>query len=171
MGCTPNRLQYHLTCCHATSVSVEKDLRGMYRPSVTHYIPAPLEHPCAFQRHRAKQARRPPSQNLVFVCLFIAHLQSLGLKYSTIRNYTPAIVFVHKISGHVDPTTDQRVSKVLQGVRSLQTKASKSLLPITKPILQSLVDAIPFCSTVAYNRTMLKAIFLMCSMLACGSVK
>ena len=97
-----------------------------------------------------------------FVCLFIAHLQSLGLKYSTIRNYTSAIAFVHRISGHADPTADQRVSKVLQGVCNLETKASKSLLPITKPILHSLVDAIPFCSAVVYNRTMFKAIFLVC---------
>ena len=73
-----------------------------------------------------------------FVFIFIAPLQSVGLKYPIIRKYTSSnFPFVHEIYGHADPTTDQCVSKFLRGVRNLQTKASRSPLPITKPILHS----------------------------------
>ena len=96
------------------------------------------------------------------ICLFITHLYSLGLRYTTIRNYASAITFVHKISGWADPISDQRVAKLLQGVRNLQQSDSRASLPITKPLLHSLVDAIPFCTPEPYLRTLYKTIFLVC---------
>ena len=105
-----------------------------------------------------------PPLNVEFVCLYIAHLHFCGLKYSTIRSSLSGLAYVHKMSGTSDPTTDPPVTKTLQGVRNIERRGpgQNQLLPITKPILHALLDAIPFCLNSSYQQHMFRALFLLC---------
>ena len=105
---------------------------------------------------------RPPLQPHI-ICLYISYLQSLGLKYSTIRGYISAITFICKMSNNDDPAADSRVTKTLHGLRNLERsiKSANKLLPITKPRLHALLEAIPFCLATPYQRKLFKAIFLL----------
>ena len=105
------------------------------------------------------------------ICFFITHWYSLGLRYTTIRNYASAIIFIHKISGWAHPISDEHVEKLFQGVRNLQQSDSRALIATTKPLLDSLVDAIPFCTLESYLRTLYKTAFLVCFTHASGLVK
>ena len=96
------------------------------------------------------------------IALFIAHLHTNKLQISTIGTYMSAISFVHKMQGHQDNTFSFIVHKALKGVEKLKVNTTTSLLPITKHILNSLLDAIPYATTDNYSRHMYKALFLLC---------
>jgi site-specific recombinase XerD len=101
----------------------------------------------------------PSSPN--HINLFIAHLHTSNLKYSTIRTYLSAISFVHKLHNVFDSCTSLIVSKALQGLRNSESVLPKTQLkPITRDVLHKLVDVIPFTSSCNYTKRLLKALFL-----------
>ena len=94
------------------------------------------------------------------VCLFLTHLAQKGLAYRTITTYTSAISFVHKMQQHSDPAAAFVVHKTLQGIRNNPASTpSRQLSPITRPILQPLVSALPMAHTSVYSQKLWAAIF------------
>ena len=96
------------------------------------------------------------------VALFVAYLSSKTppLAYRTIRTYMSAIAFVFKQRNMADPTSSELVKKALEGARKTLPTGSQ-LLPITKPLLHQLVDALPHITMGPYNLKMYTALFLL----------
>jgi hypothetical protein len=100
----------------------------------------------------------PPQQ----IVLFIAHLNNIGLQYSTIRSYISAISFTHRLAHSPDPTTSLVVTKTLQGLQNINKDIpSNSLLPITKPLLHRLIDILPLATSSPYTQVLMKSLFLL----------
>ena len=99
--------------------------------------------------------------NTHVVALFISHLYSKNLQYSTIRTYVSAISYVHKMTANTDPTTSFFIQKLLQGIKNQSQHFRSPLKPITKDMLHKLVDTIPFCTSSSYMQTLYKALFLL----------
>jgi len=96
------------------------------------------------------------------VALFITHLSQRNLAIRTIRTYTSAISFVHKLNGHIDPATSFLVTKTIQGLSNSAPPGRTPLRPITRDLLYHLLDAIPFCAQSHYYNTMWAALFQLC---------
>ena len=96
-----------------------------------------------------------------FVALFIAHLYSNNLQYSTIRNYISAISFMHKIQGSVDNTSSFIVNKALKGISRISQNTRPPLLPITKTKLNKILKSIPFSTNNKYKKAMYRALYLL----------
>jgi len=112
------------------------------------------------QKHQLHPVSFPvPEKHLA---LFLVHLHETQLSYSTIRTYTSAIAFVHKLAGSQDPTDTFIIHKTLQGIRNQQPpNVSQSLLPISKDLLHTLIDSLPFATNDTYSCTLWRAIFLL----------
>ena len=98
------------------------------------------------------------------IALYLAHLHQHGKKHGTLLSHSSAIGFVHKISGHADPTNSFLITKMLSGAKHTSHETnnlSEALLPITNNILQQLIAAIPYCNNTVYGRAMIKALFLL----------
>jgi integrase len=103
----------------------------------------------------------PATGSQVALFLVFLHHQK-GLAYSTMRTYTSAIAFTHKIAGQDDPTDTFLVAKALQGIRNQQPGSTRMpLLPLTKEILHECVDALPYAAPNPYDATLWKALFLL----------
>ena len=98
----------------------------------------------------------PPST----VALFISHLVSPphSSAPSTVCSSISAISYIHKLNNQSDPTSTFLIRKILRGVSKLHSK-SDTRLPITFPILNSLIQALPsVCSH--YDQILYSAMFL-----------
>ena len=91
--------------------------------------------------------------------LFIAKLSVQNLAYSTIKNHVSAIGTLHKLFDHPDPSNSFLVQKALSGL-SLSSPPPKKLLPITKELLPSLVNALPRLPFAKFDITLFKALIL-----------
>ena len=97
-----------------------------------------------------------PSLN---IALFIAHLHDKHLASSTIRSYITTISFMHKLGNFTDPTKSCLITKALLGLKNSQVKLSHRL-PITKNILQKIIQAISFATNDRYVKILYTALFL-----------
>lgn len=77
------------------------------------------------------------------------------------RTYISAIAFVHKLHHQPDPTSSFMVAKTLQGIRNQQPSSGPQLLPITRDILHTLLQALPFAVPTPYQLSLWRAIFLL----------
>ena len=90
--------------------------------------------------------------------LFLTHNFHEGKSGATIASLSSAIAYVHKITGHRDPTNTQAIRKLIV---SAQKKAPSIDVrcPINSFILKNLVsDLSSFCQN--YDKIMLEALFL-----------
>ena len=97
------------------------------------------------------------------VALFIIHLSQRKLAIRTIRTYTSAISYVHKLNNQIDPTNSFLVSKAILGLQNQNQQSQRPpLQPITRPILYKLIDCIPACAQSLYYVKMWTALFQLC---------
>jgi hypothetical protein len=76
------------------------------------------------------------------LALFIAYLFERGYAASTVNTYTSALGYSHKLSGLSDPTRVFYIIQMLKGYGKTGTRLD-SRLPITLPILRSLIEVAP----------------------------
>ncbi|XP_070191999.1 uncharacterized protein [Littorina saxatilis] len=74
------------------------------------------------------------------VCLYIGSLHEEGKAASTVMSAVSAISCVHKLNGLGDPTIDYTVKRLLQGCKRVGDKGKDTRLPITVPILNSIME-------------------------------
>jgi integrase len=94
------------------------------------------------------------------ICNFIGFLFDKNLSATTIASHISAISYIHKISALPDPTNTFIVKKILKGTQNLKTNLD-ARMPITKPILVKILNAVDHTVPDLYNRTLLKAVFLL----------
>jgi hypothetical protein len=94
------------------------------------------------------------------LALFIAYLFERNYASSTVNTYISAIGYSHKLSGVMDPT---RVFYIIQMFKGYGKTGSRldSRLPITLPILTSLLEVSPHINGSHYQICQFKA---MCSL-------
>lgn len=97
--------------------------------------------------------------SVAVVSAFFAYLFQLGLAGSTLTSYSSALSFKHKAAGLEDPAESFIIKKMLRGARNL-TSSARTRLPITLPLLARLCQSIQFSIPNAYNRVLLKAMYL-----------
>lgn len=91
------------------------------------------------------------------IALFISYLFAQGKAPRTISTNLSAISFLHKWHGLQDPTKEFLVNKLVAGAYRLRP-LSDLRLPITKPILQSLIKALESLLK-GYNCTLFQTMF------------
>ena len=91
---------------------------------------------------------------------FIAHLPSQRYAPVTLMTYMPAISYVHKLAGKVDPTQLFVINKLLVGAKKL-SGTPDTRLPISLSILRTFLDATQFIASSAYLRLLRQSMFLL----------
>lgn len=92
--------------------------------------------------------------------LYITHLHSqLKYKHSTILTHLSAISHYHKIKQLPDPTTSYPTTKLLNGVRNLQGPTADTRRPITRTILQGILQALKVCVSKQYDIPLYTSLF------------
>ena len=91
--------------------------------------------------------------------MYVTHLFKIGLKPNTVQSHVSAISYFHKINGLSDPSHSFFISKLLRGIQK-EVPTSDSRMPISKTLLMQLVTVLPDCTSTAYERMMLTAMFL-----------
>jgi hypothetical protein len=98
--------------------------------------------------------------SVIQICNFIGALFDKSYSPSTITSDVSAISYIHKILGIFDPTSAFVVKKLLKGCNNLR-KSNDTRLPITKQILEKIIDGIDKCIDNNFTKTLLKAVFLL----------
>ena len=101
-------------------------------------------------------AKLPISSHTLF--LFLTHNFHEGKSGATIASSSSVIAYVHKLTGHRDPTNTQAIRNLIV---SAQKKAPSNDVrcPINSFILKNLIsDLSSFCQN--YDKIMLEALFL-----------
>lgn len=93
------------------------------------------------------------------LALFISYMTARKFAHSTICSYISAISYVHKLRGLTDPTKSFLISKLLTAHRRANPQLDVRL-PITRPVLHSLVRSLEFTSSSSYQRLLYTAMFL-----------
>ena len=78
---------------------------------------------------------------------------------STIATYVAGVGYFHKMNGWLDPTKDYLVAKLLEGCRRDRPSKDRRL-PITLPVLTSLLEALPYVCFSQYESSTFKAVLL-----------
>ena len=91
---------------------------------------------------------------------FMAYLVNKGYTAATVSSTTSAVGYLHRMGNYTDPTDNFKVKKALIGVHRL-AKSGDQRLPITQPILHKLLRAVEDTGKEAYDKTMIKAMFLL----------
>ena len=94
------------------------------------------------------------------VALFVAPLSERQLSHITIHTYLSAVSYIFRLREWNDPTSGFTVTKTLQGVQKLSPGESIIPLPITRPLLHRLIQAIPHCTACHYYQLLFKTLFL-----------
>lgn len=94
------------------------------------------------------------------LALFIAYLFDRNYAPSTVNTYISALGYSHKLSGLPDPTRVFYITQMLKGYSKKGFRLD-SRLPITLPILRSLLEASPHITGSQYQICQFKA---MCSL-------
>ena len=90
------------------------------------------------------------------IVYYIAHLHQRGLVASTITSKLSPIAYFHKINQYQDPTSSFIVQKALSGVKKL-SPSGDSRLPISIPMLDSLMSQVRHSSMSPYSATMMRS--------------
>ena len=93
------------------------------------------------------------------LALFIAYLYKQRYACSTVNTYVSALGYSHKLSGFVDPTKVFFIFQMLKGYGKINFRLAWCL-PITLPILHSIVQAVDSMSLSLYDKSLLKAMCL-----------
>ena len=94
------------------------------------------------------------------LALFIAYLFERNYAHSTVNTYISALSYSHKLLGLPDPTRVFYIIQMLKGYGKTGSQLD-SRLPITLPILQSLLEVAPRTKGSSYQICQFKA---MCSL-------
>lgn len=89
---------------------------------------------------------------------YVSFLSLKGLAASTIATQLSAISYVHKINMWVDPTDNFIIRKLKEGCRRKDGRGD-SRLPISLPILQQLVLALPHICQSSFESSLFRAAF------------
>ena len=92
------------------------------------------------------------------ISLYVTHLHQKGLKHTSIRTHLSAIAFQHKIHDLPDPTKSFSTQKLLQSYSRIDAPPAVRL-PITQPILHTILSAIYNSDYDSYNRRLYTALF------------
>jgi len=92
----------------------------------------------------------------IMLSSFISYLFLRNYQPSTIASYVSAVTFVHKINALPDPANSFLIKKILKGTQNLRP-TSDMRLPITRDILQKLINALPVVIRDNFNRALLQA--------------
>ena len=93
------------------------------------------------------------------VAMYVAYLHKEGYAPSSIISYTSALGYIHRLRGHVDPTTSVLVQKLIAGAVKV-TPPALPRLPITLVILHRLLQAVDDNIKHYFHRPLLKAMFI-----------
>ena len=98
--------------------------------------------------------------SVAVVSLFIGSLVSSSTppKPSSLATSLSAISYYHKISGVPDPTSDFLIRKLLQGL-SKSNPSSDHRLPITFPLLQTIISSSTQVTSSPYEASLLPAMY------------
>ena len=95
------------------------------------------------------------------VAAFLANLQKMGLKYTTIRSYLTAIAYVHKVIGDsTEKTSSHLIQATMRGIKNKANAHINKATPITRDILQLLLDSLYKTKFSEYTIKHAKALFL-----------
>jgi len=90
--------------------------------------------------------------------LFISFLTAKGLAPATIMSYLSAIAYVHKLAGYPDPTKSFLIEKLTVALG--RRRQADVRMPISRPLLYKLVQALANTVTSAYRRSLYSAMFM-----------
>lgn len=90
---------------------------------------------------------------------FIAFMVHKGYTAATIQTKVAGLSYVHTLKGYPNPSSHFLIKKILKGCKK-QRLRTDTRLPITIPILCSLIVALPRLHRLNYYHTMYKAMFL-----------
>lgn len=88
---------------------------------------------------------------------FLAFLSLKNLSPSTIITYLSGLSYHHKIRGLKDNTKSFIVSKVLEGIKRCWCKKKDIRSPITLPLLDKLISALPSITFSRYETSLFSA--------------
>ena len=94
------------------------------------------------------------------LALYIAYLFSMNYAASTITSHVSAISYIHKMNNVDDPTSLFMIQKLLYSSRK-RRPTQDSRMPITKPILHKLCDALNSSVSNQFEQSMFRAMFLL----------
>jgi hypothetical protein len=94
--------------------------------------------------------------SVTHITLFIAFMHGKGYSPSSISSSLSVIAFLHKLYNVPDPSKSFLVIKLLCAARHLRAKPDVRL-PITKQILQKLLNAAPFVTSSNYRSVLFRA--------------
>ena len=89
---------------------------------------------------------------------YIAHLFDASYASSTIATSVSAISYFHKALGHPDPSESFYIKRLLIGVSKCNPSRDMRV-PISLPMLQQLIDAVPSIASDTYTAKMVRAMF------------
>ena len=98
--------------------------------------------------------------NTTILTNYLASLLEDKYSPSTIYAQASAFSFFHKLLGKPDPTDSFLVKKFLKGAKKVHHKRD-ARLPVTKPILRKMIDAIDHSVSSHNHRLLIKAIFML----------
>ena len=110
-----------------------------------------------YQEHFTGKLTLPVTESLL--AMYITDMHRNGLAANTIATSVSAISYLHKLYNFKNPADSFVVKKLLTAMRK-KTPAIDRRLPISRPILHALVDALPFIVGSGYNYVLFKALFL-----------
>lgn len=112
----------------------------------------------SFSRETLGQVSKLPL-SVTTISLFIAYLFKKQFAPSTISTYLSALGYVHKMLSISDNTRSFLVDKLVTGTYRL-SQTLDTRLPITIPILNSMLTALPSLIISPYEQCLFKAMFL-----------
>ena len=94
-----------------------------------------------------------------FVTQFIAYLSLRGYVHSTIATALSALAFAHKVRNMTDPTNTIIVRKFLNATKQW-SGPSKTRKPITQPLLEQMLDLLPYLNLTLWDITLARAVLI-----------
>jgi integrase len=107
----------------------------------------------AWCRSRGIQQPLPSSADLV--AAFLAAEARKGIKASTIGRRAAAIRYAHRVSGLTDPTQDEKVRRVLRGIRRTLGLSPDQKSPATAEVVAAMISHCPRNLTGIRDRALL----------------
>lgn len=123
----------------------------------------------SFVHTHIQQGLHPLPPNLEHLIQFIAHCHLQGLAASTVCSYISALGYIFKLGSFADLSQHFIIRKILHGYNK-KYGSSDSRLPITPPILITLLDSLKHTLSSAFLRSMFRAAYLVafCAFLRIG---
>lgn len=104
--------------------------------------------------------KQPLPPVLSHLILYIAHCYKQGFAASTTKTHMSALSYTFQLAGYPDLTQHFLVKKQLQGFSKVRPTVD-CRLPITPPVLQKIIEALPHTTDSRFTKTLLQAMFLL----------